>query len=149
MKVRVAITTGVLAVASFAAGFLWPAQLEVQALMGQAMALATPVHLALFVLLAAVQSTVFGLGVSFLLYGYPTVASLGAVSPGLARAAHLAIAWSLINWWPHGNLHQKLFPSPGVTLAIEYGFHGTIWIAAGVVAWFFLRVVRERRTVPL
>ena len=149
MKTPVALTAAVLTVASFAAGAVRPAAPEMQALMAQTQASATPVHVALFVLLAAVQSLVFGLGVAFLLFGYPTVKAFGPASPGLTRAAHVAIAWSLINWWPHGTLHQKVVPSPTTMLAIEYGFHVTIWIAAGIAAYFFLQVVRERRTVPL
>lgn len=149
MKLRVAIVTLVTTMASFAAGMAWPPAPEMQALMAQVQATATAPQVALFLLLALVRSLVFGLGVSFLLFGYPMVRSVGSVSSGLSRAAHLSIAWFLVNWFPHDNLHLKVYPAVEVLLAIEYGFHMTLMAAGAVLAYFYIKVVRERRTVPL
>jgi hypothetical protein len=64
---------------------------------------------------------------------------------GLARTAHLAIAWSLINWWPHSNFHQTIGArSVGGLLAIEYGFHVTTIAAALIIAYFFMTLLRQR-----
>ena len=101
----------------------------------------------LFMLIGAFQSLVFGWGVAFLIFGFPFAKDMAPAHQGLARAAHLAIAWSLINWWPHGNFHITLGArSVGGLLAIEYGFHVTTIVAALVMACFFMTVMRQRAT---
>lgn len=96
----------------------------------------------LFLLMAIIEAVAFGLGVSFLFFGSGLVRAAGGASQGLARAAHLAISWGLISWWPHSNLHQVNRPGDFAgLLAIEYGFHATLIVAALIVAAFFLRAV--------
>lgn len=48
---------------------------------------------ALFMVLFVAEALAFGLGVSFLLYGYPLVQAVASVPSGLSRAAQLAVAW--------------------------------------------------------
>lgn len=100
----------------------------------------------LFIFLGAIQSLVGGLGVAFLIFGFPLVNSFTPAHRGLARLTHLAIAWSLLSWWPHGNFHQTLAADNiGGLLAIEYGFHLTLIIAGLIVAYFFGVVARQTR----
>ena len=55
---------------------------------------------------------------------------------------YVAIAWQLVSWWPHDNLHMATGLDYGPLLLIEYGFHGTVIVSALVVARFFLAVLR-------
>lgn len=105
----------------------------------------TQAQLAGFIAVYAWQSVAFGVGIAFLVQGYPRVARLTG-TPGLARAAHLAIAWTLINWVPHVNLHMHFGEDPAGLLAIEWAFHATLVIAGGILMAFFLRVTRTRTT---
>ncbi len=96
----------------------------------------------LFMFLGAAEALALGLGVSFLLFGYSTLKDNVPVSAGLTRAAHLAIAWLLINWWAHDSLHQHNGMNLNGLLAIEYAFHVTLIIAGVVLTRFFAAVVR-------
>ena len=119
-------------------GGFWAPSLEAQALV----ATATSFQMVSFVLLKIAEAVTFGIGVAFLLFGY---GSTRAASPALGRAAHLAIAWLLLNWWPHDSLHMHFEGgTAGALLAIEYGFHFTLMIAGGILAYFFAKVVGKR-----
>jgi hypothetical protein len=94
-------------------------------------------------LLGAAEALAFGLGVSFLLFGYPTLkANVPVVSAPLTRAAHVSIAWFLGNWWAHDSLHFHNGMNLNGLLGIEYGFHFTLMIAGVILLRFFLAVVR-------
>ena len=94
---------------------------------------------AFFILLTAIQSLAFGFGFAFLLFGRDVVRSLLPAEGGLSLAVYLAIAWSLLSWWPHTNLHQTHNPDNiSGLLAIEYGFHVTLIFGAAVIAYFVL-----------
>lgn len=56
-------------------------------------------------LVVAAEVVTFGLGVSFLIFGYPLVQSTLPASKGLTFAVYLSIGWLLANWWPHDSLH--------------------------------------------
>lgn len=96
----------------------------------------------LFMLLGTLEALTFGLGVSFLLFGYSTLKAIPSVSAPLARGAHLAISWLLLNWWAHDSLHVHNGMNLNGLLRIEYGFHVTLMIAGAVLARFFLAIVR-------
>jgi hypothetical protein len=108
--------------------------------------LATPVgwQIPLLILLNASESLAFGLGIAFLIFGYPLVRAAAPSSPALALPAYLAIAWLLINWWPHDSLHVANGMNLWGLLRIEYGFHITLIIAAAVLARFFLTLLTNR-----
>src|SRR5579871_1755118 len=59
----------------------------------------------LFAALEAFGDILFGLGVSFVIFGYGLVARAGR-SRVLTHATYVSIAWLMLNWWPHGNLHR-------------------------------------------
>ena len=93
----------------------------------------------LLIILGAIQSLVFGLGVAFLIFGFPLVNATPLANRGLALATYLAIAWSLISWWPHISLHQtSAARSISSLLAVEYGFHATLIIGGLIVAYYFV-----------
>ena len=102
----------------------------------------TGIQIALLMIIGVIQTFVFGLGVAFLIFGYPLV-NAAPVKPGLALATYLSIAWSLINWWPHSNLHQTAGGDFASLIAIEYGFHITTILAGLIMAYFFVTVLRQ------
>jgi hypothetical protein len=102
----------------------------------------TSAQLPFFILLNIAEGLAFGLGISFLVFGYPLVRAVAPASTGLTRAAHVSIAWLLINWLPHDSLHIHNGMDMGGLLVIEYAFHITLIIAGVVLATFFLRLLR-------
>jgi hypothetical protein len=104
---------------------------------------ATGIQFILLLVLNIAEALAFGLGISFLVFGYPTVRAISRVSIGLTRAAHFAIAWLLLNWWVHDSLHIHVGMQLNGLLVIEYGFHVTLMIAGVILATFFLALVRQ------
>ncbi len=139
--VKVTLVTVVLGVAAMALGpILWPmAEGGVQPTAGQ---------LVFFIVLEAIQSLTFGLGVSFLLFGLPTVRGASPNSRLMAWAMYLSIGWLLVSWWPHGHLHQVVGENFQGLLYIEYGFHVTAILAGLVLAYGFLLLLRQQSTAP-
>jgi len=107
------------------------------------MPMPTATQLPLFIVLNAAETLTFGLGVAFLVFGFPALRAIAPASPALTRAAHLSIAWLLINWWPHDSLHVHNGMELGGLLVIEYVFHLTLMISGVVLAWFFLTLQRR------
>jgi hypothetical protein len=100
-----------------------------------------------FMLLTAIQSLAFGFGFAFLLFGREAVRSFLPAEGGLGLAVYLAIAWSLLSWWPHSNLHQAHNPDNiSGLLAIEYGFHVTLIFGAIVIAYVVLMRSRQSQS---
>ena len=102
-------------------------------------------QLPLFIVLAILEALIFGLGVSFLAFGLPIVrrAAMRAGVPALP--VYLAIGWSLVSWWPHNNFHLANGDNLNGLLAIEYGFHVSLYVTGLIVAWFFLNTLRRAR----
>jgi hypothetical protein len=100
-----------------------------------------PGLLPVFIGIAALEGLLFGIGVAFLLFGRRWLAAEGS---RLATATYVAIAWSLLGWWPHDNLHRVTHDWGGLA-AIEVGFHVTLIASILVVAAFFIRMLEERR----
>jgi hypothetical protein len=135
--VKVALVTLILGVGAMALGpILWPI------LEGGPQP--TGVQLFFFILLEAIQSLAFGLGVAFLLFGLPAVRRVSPNSSLMAWAMYLSIGWLLASWWPHGHLHQVVGENLQGLLYIEYGFHVTLIIGAVVLAYGFLSPSREQ-----
>ena len=111
----------------------------------------TATQLPQFVVLQVVTCLTSGLGVSFLLFGLPVVREVTAGWKRRAWLAYLSIGWLLVSWWPHGHLHQHNGHDVQGLLYIEYGFHVAPMLAALVVAYCFLSLMRERSvtTAPL
>jgi hypothetical protein len=92
--------------------------------------------------LKVAEGLALGAGIAFLILGYPLLKRAGQ-SRTLTWCAYLATAWCLVNWWLHDNLH--LVAGVGnvwAILGIEYAFHVTLMLAAGVLAIFYFRHYR-------
>jgi hypothetical protein len=99
--------------------------------------------LPLFIALSLVESLSFGLGVAFLIFGRRLVDRMGG-SPGLTTAAYVAIAFLLLNWWPHDNMHRMTNGDWSRVVLVEYGFHLPLMLAGAVLAWFFVSLARTK-----
>jgi hypothetical protein len=104
----------------------------------------TGAQVPLFILLNVSESIAFGLGISFLIFGYGLVQTATAASRPLRLAAYCSIGWLLANWWPHDSLHVANGMNVPGLLRIEYGFHITLMIAGAVLARFFYVVLADR-----
>ena len=136
--VKVALVTVVVGLAAMALGpILWP-------ILEGGGPQPTSAQLFFFILLEAIQSLAFGLGVSFLLFGLPTVRRVSPNSRLMAWAMYLSIGWLLVSCWPHGHLHQVVGENLQGLLYIEYGFHVTLIIGAIVLAYGFLSLLGEQ-----
>src|SRR5437764_14818930 len=59
-----------------------------------------PSVLPIFVAISALESLLFGFGVAFVVFGRRWLPADGSK---LATASFVAIAWTLLSWWPHDN----------------------------------------------
>lgn len=129
---KVLIITLVCAIPAFLLGnVLWPASTEIAP---------TSTQLPFFIILAAVEAITFGLGVSFVVLSWNRMQSKPLV--------FFAIAWLLISWWPHDNMHKHNGLDLNGLLVIEYLFHVTLIVCAYIVAhdfWKRLRLSSEIR----
>ncbi|GAB2912876.1 hypothetical protein [Streptomyces heilongjiangensis] len=55
--------------------------------------------------LYAAELLAFGVGLAFLVAGRPLMRRQGR-SGGLTTAAHLAVVWLLVSWWPQDNFYR-------------------------------------------
>jgi len=106
----------------------------------------TTLQLALLIGVALFEAAAFGLGVAFLLFGLPLVRRAVGTNAPLTWAACAAIAWSLLSWWPHDNLH-RVAGDLSALIGIEYTFHTTLIISAAIIAFTFLRLVARAGAV--
>jgi hypothetical protein len=135
MRNKVIIVTLVVAIAAFLftshgplGSVLWPTPV----------AFASPLTATqgkFFMLLDAFEALAFGLGVAFLLFGWPAVRRAAGSSHGRATVMYLGTAWFLSNWWIHDNLHMVVGLRPQGLLGIEYGFHVTLIIVGTALAY--------------
>ncbi|MEO5951939.1 MAG: hypothetical protein ABIQ44_05650 [Chloroflexia bacterium] len=105
-------------------------------------------QLAFMIGVSAFEGLGFGLGVAFLVFGYPMVQRLANGSKPLALATQLSITWWLVSWWPHDNLHRTMGSDYTSLIAIEYGFHVTLLLSAAVVAYTFVSVLPRLAQEP-
>jgi len=104
----------------------------------------TDAQLPLFVLLNVSEVLIFGLGIAFLIFGYPLMQTIAPASKRLTFWAYLSIAWLLSNWWPHDSLHVANGTNMSGLLVIEYVFHVTLMVAGVILAYFFFALPRQR-----
>lgn len=110
------------------------------------------IQLLLLVAATAIEAILFGLGVSFLAWGWPLFARAPAPRV-LARAAHLAIVWLLVSWFPHDNLHPHYGDSMSAIVALVWAFHVTLAFSGAILAAFAVatargETARVRQAVP-
>jgi hypothetical protein len=99
-----------------------------------------------FILLNVIQSLAFGLGFTFLLFGWQHIKEILPGNKNLSLAVYLAMAWSLISWWPHTSLHQ-IVGMENITnlLAVEYVFHVTVILGGVIMLYFVLTKIKQNQ----
>lgn len=105
----------------------------------------TAAQLPFFMFLGVMESLVFGLGVSFIIFGYPLVKRIAPENRAFGWLVFIAISWLLVSWWPHDNLHTHNGMNLQGLLYIEYLFHGTLMIVGLILGLAFLRVVTGKK----
>lgn len=109
----------------------------------------TSAQLPFLILLSAIESLTFGVGVAFVILGWPKVRALPKEGSRLTKAAFASVAWLLLNWWMHGNMHVHNGFDVWGLIAIDYGFHVTIIVATMIVGWWLMRnVTAAKPPVP-
>lgn len=89
--------------------------------------------------LYAAELLAFCVGLAFLFAGHPLMRRQGR-SAGLTTAAHLAIVWLLVSWWPQDNFYRLAAKTDWERqAALVYVFNVPLMIAAVVVAVFVTR----------
>ena len=135
--VKVLLVTVLVAVLAFMLGpIIWPPA------EGSPSPAATQIPFLLF--LSLVQAAVLGLGVSFLAFGLPMMSRISPESKVRAWAMYLSIAYLMISWWPHTNMHVHNGTELQGMIYIDYLFHLPSMIAALVLAYGFFSLLRER-----
>jgi hypothetical protein len=94
--------------------------------------------LPIFMGISALEALLFGVGVAFVLFGRRWLPTDGTK---LAIATYVAIAWSLLSWWPHDNLHRVTHDWTGLA-AIEVSFHLTLIVSILIIGAYFMRSLR-------
>ncbi|CAN5675613.1 MAG: hypothetical protein M3494_01895 [Actinomycetota bacterium] len=105
-------------------------------------------QLPFFIVLEIITSITFGLGVAFLLFGFPMTNRAASGSRLFAWAMYLSVGWMLVSWWPHQHLHISNGENLQGLIYIEYAFHVTLMFAGIALAVCFVALVREMGRQP-
>jgi len=136
---KVAIITAVVAVPAFLVGptLFPPADIGVEP---------SATQLPFFLFLAVGDALLLGLGVSFLLFGFPVMRRVSPDSKLRAWTMYLSIGYLMVSWWPHLNLHAHNGMNLQGLLYIDYFFHLPLEVAGVALALCFISLMRNRTT---
>jgi hypothetical protein len=101
-------------------------------------------QLPFFLFLAVGDALLLGLGVSFLLFGFPVMRKVSPDSKLRAWVMYLSIGYLMVSWWPHLNLHSHNGMDLQGLLYIDFGFHLPLEIAGVALALSFISLVSSR-----
>lgn len=131
-KTKVTVLSTAVAVCAFILGpIIWPNPADGY--------MPTSGQLPFFMAISAFEAIAFGIGVSFLVFGWPVFRSLRAQHPHEPVWAFLAADWLLISWWPHDNWHRGIGHDVQGLLYIEYAFHVTMMIAGLIIVSYLYK----------
>jgi hypothetical protein len=85
-----------------------------------------------------------GLGVSFLLFGFPVIRKVSPDSRVRAWAMYLSIGYLMVSWWPHLNMHASNGIDFQGLLYIDLFFHLPLEVAGVALALSFISLMRNR-----
>ena len=133
--IKVALVTAAFAIPAMALGqVIWPpAEGGPEPTGGQ---------LPFFLFLAVFEALTFGLGVSFLLFGFAPLRRAVGGSTWRTWAIYITVGWILVSWWPHDNMHIHNGDDLQGLLYIEYGFHVTLMLSGLILAYSLLTLLR-------
>jgi len=103
----------------------------------------------LLLLLRAFDSLLLGIGIAFVVYGWPLVRRVAPASRFRAMVMFAAVAWVTISWYPHIGLHGSAF---GATvsglLIIDYIFHIPLYLVGLALIWGVFGYLRNASRRP-
>jgi len=103
-----------------------------------------------FMFLGAADAILLGLGVSFLVFGFPVLRKVSPDSRVRAWAMYLAIGYLMVSWWPHLNLHISTpIDNWQMLLYIDFLFHLPLEIAGVVLAYCAFSIFMSWRSGKL
>jgi hypothetical protein len=103
-----------------------------------------------FMFLGAADAILLGLGVSFLVFGFPVLRKVSPDSRLRAWAMYLAIGYLMVSWWPHLNLHISTpIDNWQMLLYIDFLFHLPLEIAGTVLAYCAFSIFMSWRSGKL
>ena len=105
----------------------------------------TAAQLPFLIGIAVAEAVALGIRVAFLLFGWQFVKQLSALPPWLRWASYLSVAWLLVSWWPHDNLHIHHALDMWPLITIEYAFHVSGMVCAAILAYAFYRLSTAAR----
>lgn len=92
--------------------------------------------------LSAVEALFFGFGISFILYGFPLIRRIDQLEKKAAIAMYVSLAWILISWWPHDNMHIHNALDINGLIVIDYSFHLTLILSGAVLVYSFFSLFK-------
>lgn len=104
----------------------------------------TAIQLPFFAVLALFESASLAGGVVFLMLISPLIKKLTQQDKKRFTSMTICIAWSLLNWWMHDNLHMHNGTDVVGLLYIEYIFHVSLMSSAALLAYNFYKLVEEK-----
>jgi len=97
-SLKMLVITLLFGVAAFVLGpVLWPPSPDIHPSAAQ---------LPYLIVLSVIEALAFGFGVAFIVYGRSLIKGLTGGVGKAASAMHGSLAWLLVSWWPHDNLHM-------------------------------------------
>jgi len=91
------------------------------------------------------EAIALGIGVVFLVSGWQFMQRLTALPPWLRWTSYLSVAWLLVSWWPHDNLHIHHALDMWPLITLEYVFHVSSMVGISILAYAFYRLSTAAR----
>lgn len=133
--VKFLLITFILGIPAFVLGpMIWTPSQDAKPTSGQ---------LPFFIFLSLVEALLFGFGVAFIICSWSLVKKDSNQSKNITTAAFISLAWLLVSWWPHDNLHRHNAMHMQGILYIEYGFHMTSIVAAIILSYYFFNLLKD------
>lgn len=107
------------------------------------MGMPTPEQLPFFIFLSILEALAFGLGIAFIVIGWPLLKNASGTFGKRAKGMFICITWYMISWWPHDNFHMQNGNNLQGLLHIEYAFHFTLILAGLYLAWSIYSILKE------
>jgi hypothetical protein len=85
-----------------------------------------------------------GLGVAFLLFGFPVMRKVSPDSRVRAWAMYLSIGYLMVSWWPHLGMHASNGINLQGLLYIDLFFQLPLEVAGVTLALSFISLMRSR-----
>jgi len=95
----------------------------------------TSAQIPFFIFLGVGDALLLGLGISFLIFGYPLLRKVSPDSKARAWAMYLSIGYLMVSWYPHLGMHASNGLDMGGLLMIDLIFHLPLEVAGAVLAY--------------